>query len=49
MNYPKVPQEINNIADDNVKLLAQLFPSVVKDGQIDFEALKARKRAERAG
>ena len=40
MNYPKVPQEINNIADDNVKLLAQLFPSVVKDGQIDFEALK---------
>ncbi|PKM75638.1 MAG: site-specific DNA-methyltransferase [Firmicutes bacterium HGW-Firmicutes-17] len=40
MDYPKVPQEINNIVGDNVKLLAQLFPSAVKDGQIDFEALK---------
>ena len=40
MNYPKVPQEINNIVDDNVKLLSQLFPSAVKDGQVDFEALK---------
>jgi len=40
MDYPKVPQEINNIVGDNVKLLAQLFPSAVKDGQVDFEALK---------
>lgn len=40
MDYAKVPQEINNIAGDNVKLLAQLFPSAVKDGQVDFEALK---------
>ena len=40
MNYPKVPQKINNIVDDNVKLLSQLFPSAVKDGQVDFEALK---------
>lgn len=40
MDYPKVSQEINNIVEDNIKLLAQLFPSVVKDGQIDFEALK---------
>ena len=40
MDYPKVPQEINNIVEDNVKLLAQLFPSTVKDGQVDFEALK---------
>lgn len=40
MDYPKVPQEINNIVDDNVKLLAQLFPSAGKDGQVDFEALK---------
>ncbi len=40
MDYPKVPQEINNIVEDNVKLLAQLFPSAVKDGQVDFEALK---------
>ena len=40
MDYPKVPQEINNIVEDNVKLLAQIFPSAVKDGQVDFEALK---------
>lgn len=40
MDYPKVPQEINNIVGDNVKLLAQLFPAAVKDGQVDFEALK---------
>ena len=40
MDYTKVPQEINNIVEDNVKLLAQLFPSTVKDGQVDFEALK---------
>lgn len=40
MDYLKVPQEINNIVGDNVKLLAQLFPAAVKDGQVDFEALK---------
>lgn len=40
MDYPKVPQKINNIVGDNIKLLAQLFPSAVKDGQVDFEALK---------
>lgn len=40
MDYAKVQQEINNIVEDNVKLLAQLFPSAVKDGQVDFEALK---------
>ncbi|AMJ41441.1 site-specific DNA-methyltransferase [Anaerotignum propionicum] len=40
MDYTKVPQEINNVVGDNVKLLAQLFPSAVKDGQVDFEALK---------
>ena len=40
MNYAKVQQEINNIVEDNVKLLAQLFPAAVKDGQVDFEALK---------
>ncbi len=36
----KVPQQINDIVGDNVKKLAQLFPSVVKDGEVDFEALK---------
>lgn len=40
MDYSKVPQEITNIVGDNVKLLAQLFPSAVKDGQVDLEALK---------
>lgn len=28
----KVPQQINDIVGDNVKKLAQLFPSAVKDG-----------------
>ena len=36
----KVPQQINDIVGDNVKKLAQLFPSVVKDGEVDFKALK---------
>ncbi len=36
----KVPQHINDIVGDNVKKLAQLFPSAVKDGEVDFEALK---------
>ena len=36
----KVPQQINDIIGDNVKKLAQLFPSAVKDGEVDFEALK---------
>lgn len=40
MEYEKVKQEINDIVGDNVKKLAQLFPSVVKDGEVDFEALK---------
>ena len=40
MGYGKVQQEINNIVGDNVKKLEQLFPSAVKDGEVDFEALK---------
>lgn len=40
MDYKKVPQQINNVVGDNVKKLAQLFPSAVKDGEVDFEALK---------
>lgn len=36
----KVSQQINDIVGDNVKKLAQIFPSVVKDGEVDFEALK---------
>ena len=40
MEYSKVRQGINDIVGDNVKKLAQLFPSAVKDGEVDFEALK---------
>lgn len=40
MEYKKVESEIGNIVNDNVKKLAQLFPAAVKDGEVDFEALK---------
>ena len=40
MNDTKVPQQINDVVGENVKKLAQLFPSAVKDGEVDFEALK---------
>ena len=40
MVYSKVQQGINDVVGDNVKKLAQMFPSAVKDGEVDFEALK---------
>lgn len=40
MNYKKVPQQINDVVGDNIAKLAQLFPAVVKDGEVDFEALR---------
>lgn len=40
MENRRVPQQINDMVGDNVKKLAQLFPSAVKDGEVDFEALK---------
>lgn len=40
MEYSKVQQGINDVVGDNVKKLAQMFPSAVKDGEVDFEALK---------
>lgn len=40
MGYGKVQQRMNDVVGDNVKKLAQLFPSAVKDGEVDFEALK---------
>lgn len=40
MEYKKVTQQINNIVNDNLKKLEQLFPDTVKDGEVDFEALK---------
>jgi adenine-specific DNA-methyltransferase len=36
----KVSKEIFNPVQDNIKKLAELFPAAVKDGQVDFEALK---------
>lgn len=40
MSENKIKQQINNVANDNLEALKQLFPSAVKDGQVDFEALK---------
>lgn len=40
MEYGKVQQKINDVVGDNVKKLEQLFPAAVKDGEVDFEALK---------
>lgn len=41
MEFPKIQKEIFNPISENVRKLAELFPSAVKDGQVDFEALKA--------
>lgn len=40
MENNKIKKEINDIVNDNLKALEQLFPSVVKDGQLDIKALK---------
>lgn len=40
MEYKKIEPQINDFVGDNVKKLAQIFPSAVKDGQVDFQALK---------
>ena len=40
MSENKIKQQINNVVNDNLEALKQLFPSAVKDGQVDFEALK---------
>ncbi|MBC3803661.1 site-specific DNA-methyltransferase [Acetobacterium fimetarium] len=40
MEYKKVAETINDFANDNLSKLAQLFPAAVKDGEVDFEALK---------
>ncbi len=40
MEVKKVPQQINDIVGDNVQKLAALFPAVVKDGEVDFDALR---------
>ena len=40
MEYNKVPQEIFDSEQDNLQKLAAMFPAAVKDGQVDFSALK---------
>ena len=40
MEYKKVNQNINNIVNDHVRKLESIFPSAVKDGEVDFEALR---------
>ena len=40
MENNKIKQDINNVVNDNLKALEQLFPSAVKDGQLDVKALK---------
>ena len=36
----RVSEQINDIRKENLEKLAQLFPSIIKDGQVDFKALK---------
>ena len=40
MENNKIKKEINDIVNDNLKALERLFPSAVKDGQLDIKALK---------
>lgn len=36
----RVSDKINDIKKENLEKLAQLFPTIIKDGQVDFKALK---------
>lgn len=40
MIMSKIDRKINDFIYDNIAKLAQIFPSVVKDGEVDFDALK---------
>lgn len=40
MEYKKLSERISDPVNDNVKALERIFPSAVKDGEVDFEALK---------
>ena len=40
MEDKKVSQKINNVIGDNIRKLESIFPSTVKDGEVDFEALR---------
>ena len=36
----RVPEQLDSIKNDNLKALEKLFPSVIKDGELDIDALK---------
>ncbi len=40
LELPKVEKEIFDVNNENLQKLASLFPSAVKDGQLDIDALK---------
>jgi len=40
MEFPKVLEEIFDSRNEKLEKLAQLFPSIIKDDQVDFKALK---------
>ena len=40
MDFKKVDWAVGGLVNDNVRKLESVFPSVVKDGEVDFEELK---------
>jgi len=38
--FEKIPLSVTNPFSENLRRLAAIFPSIVKDGQVDFDALK---------
>ncbi|WP_304969891.1 site-specific DNA-methyltransferase [Romboutsia ilealis] len=40
MDFKKVNCEVGGLVNDNLKKLENIFPSVIKDGEVDFEELK---------
>ncbi len=40
MEEKKISKKLNNFVNDNVKKLASVFPDAVKDGEVDFVALR---------
>lgn len=40
VGFYKVNKELGDLVNDNVRKLESIFPSVVKDGEVDFEELK---------
>lgn len=38
--YKKFDKELSHLVNDNIRKLESIFPSVIKDGQVDFEELK---------